>query len=233
MEMLLLNYLAKQNNQVEECLRGIRTNIQFCGTEIKSILITSTTPDEGKSSVTVELARSFAKSGKRVLIIDTDMRKTVMKNRYKIKTESGTPVKGLSHYLSGQTSADSILYQTNIPNMFMICAGQMVPNATEILDSKRFNNLMNASAEHFDYVLVDTAPLTAAIDSSVVAKRCDGAIMVIEPEANPTRIIQASKKQLEASGVRILGVVLNKVKASKNMYGKYYGAYYGKYYGNE
>lgn len=232
MEMLLLNYLAKQNNQVEECLRAIRTNIQFCGTEIKSILITSCTPNEGKSSVTVELARSFAKSGKRVLVIDTDMRKTVMKNRYQIKTESGVPIKGLSHYLSGQTSADSILYQTNVPNLYMICAGQMVPNTTEMLDSKRFQSLMNASQEHFDYVLVDTAPLTAAIDSSVVAKRCDGAIMVIEPEANPTRLVQSCKKQLDSSGVRILGVVLNKVKATKNMYGKYYGAYYGKYYGN-
>ena len=139
----------------------------------------------------------------------------------------------LSYYLSGQTSVDSILYRTNIPNMFMICAGQMVPSATEILDSKRFNNLMNVSQEHFDYVLVDTAPLTAAIDSSVATKRRDGAIMVIEPEANPTRVIQSSKKQLEASGVRILGVVLNKVKDSKNMYGKYYGTYYGKYYGND
>lgn len=232
MEMLLLNYLAKQNNQVEECLRAIRTNIQFCGTEIKSILITSCTPDEGKSSVTVELARSFAKSGKRVLVIDTDMRKTVMKNRYQIKTENGVPINGLSHYLSGQASADSILYQTNVPNLYMICAGQKVPNVTEILDSKRFQSLMNASREHFDYVLVDTAPLTAAIDSSVVAKRCDGAIMIIEPEANPTRLVQNCKKQLDSSGVRILGVVLNKVKATKNMYGKYYGAYYGKYYGN-
>lgn len=232
MEMLLLNYLSKQNNQVEECLRGIRTNIQFCGTEIKSILVTSCTPDEGKSSVTVELARSFAKTGKRVLVIDTDMRKTVMMNRYQIKTENGTPIKGLSHYLSGQTSADSILYQTNVPNLFMILAGQRVPNVTELLDSKRFNSLMNASVEHFDYVFIDTAPLTAAIDSSVIAKKCDGAIMVIEPETNPTRLVQNCKKQLDASGVRILGVVLNKVKATKNMYGKYYGAYYGKYYGN-
>ena len=232
MEMLLLNYLSKQNNQIEECLRGIRTNIQFCGTELKSILITSCTPDEGKSSVTVELARSFAKTGKKVLVIDTDMRKTVMKNRYQIKTENGTPIKGLSHYLSGQTSADSILYQTNVPNLFMILAGQSVPNVTELLDSKRFNSLMNASGEHFDYVFVDTAPLTAAIDSSIVAKKCDGAIMVIEPEANPTRLVQNCKKQLDASGVRILGVVLNKVKTTKNMYGKYYGAYYGNYYGN-
>lgn len=229
METLQLNNLAKQNIQIEECLRGIRTNIQFCGTDIQTILITSCTPDEGKSSVTVELARSFTTTGKRVLIIDTDMRKTVLKKRFQIKTENGGPIRGLSHYLSGQTDGEKILYQTNVKNLYMICAGQKVPNSTEILDSKRFDMLVNASKEHFDYILIDTAPLTAAIDSTIIAKRCDGAIMVVQPEANPTRLIQTSKKQLEASGVKILGVILNKVKTTKSMYGNYYGSYYGNY----
>ena len=118
----------------------------------------------------------------------------------------------------------------------MVFAGPSVPNPTEILEKKYFKMLMDFAKEHFDYVLIDCAPIGAAIDAAVIAKHCDGAILVISQGVASSRLIQSVKKQLEASGVRILGAVLNKVKMNKSGYGygygKYYGGYYGNYYGN-
>ena len=125
-----------------------------------------------------------------------------------------------------------MLYSTDIPRLFMIFAGPSVPNPTEILDKKYFKELMDFGKKHFDYILLDCAPLGAAIDAAVVAKHCDGAIIVIAQGVASGRMIIGTKKQLEASGVRILGAVLNKVKMKKSGYGSYYGGYYGNYYGS-
>ena len=116
--------------------------------------------------------------------------------------------------------------------IFMVFAGPTVPNPTEILEKDALDELVNISRKYFDYILIDCAPLGAAIDAAVVARVCDGAIMVIEQGAAGSRVILEHKKQLEASGVRILGAVLNKVKLnSSGYYGHYYKKYYGKYYG--
>ena len=115
----------------------------------------------------------------------------------------------------------------------MVFAGPTVPNPTEILEKDALDELVNISRKYFDYILIDCAPLGAAIDAAVVARVCDGAIMVIEQGAAGSRVIVEHKKQLEASGVRILGAVLNKVKLnSSGYYGRYYKKYYGKYYGH-
>ncbi len=114
----------------------------------------------------------------------------------------------------------------------MVFAGPSVPNPTEILDKKYFGELMEFARKHFDYVLLDCAPLGAAIDAAVIAKQCDGAIIVIAQGMASGRMISSAKRQLETSGVRILGAVLNKVKMKKIGYGSYYGGYYGGYYGS-
>ena len=124
------------------------------------------------------------------------------------------------------------MYRTNLDGIFMVFAGPSVPNPTEILEKNALDDLVNISKKYFDYVLIDSAPLGAAIDAAVIARVCDGAIMVIEQGAVGSRVINDHKKQLEASGVRILGAVLNKVKLnSSGYYGHYYKKYYGKYYG--
>ena len=239
MESITLNNLKENSYTMKESLRALKTNIQFCGDDVKSILITSSVPDEGKSTVTMDLARSLTESGKSVLVIDTDMRKSVLVGRLRAKAQNGE-VAGLSHYLSGQKKLDEILYATNNKRLFMVFAGPSVPNPTEILEKKYFTVLMEFAKEHFDYVLIDCAPIAAAIDAAVVAKHCDGAILVISQGVASSRLIMSVKKQLEASGIRILGAVLNKVKMGKSGYGygygygygKYYGGYYGSYYGN-
>jgi capsular exopolysaccharide synthesis family protein len=180
------------------------------------------------------LARALTDSGKKVLIVDSDMRKSVMIRRYHATLPNGKEILGLSHYLSGQSSASDILYQTSVNVIYMAFAGPSVANPTEMLEKKEFESFIDISKKRFDYILIDCAPLGAAIDAAVVARVCDGAIMVVEQGGVGARMIVEHKKQLEASGVRILGAVLNKVKMSNTgYYGHYYKKYYGKYYTNE
>ena len=215
MELVRFGKLKEQSYTMKESLRALKTNIQFCGDDIQTILITSSVPNEGKSTVAMDLARSLTESGKRVLFIDTDMRKSVLVGRLRAKTASGNDICGLSHYLSGQKKLEEVLYGTEVPRLFMIFAGPSVPNPTEILEKKYFEELLEFGKEHFNYIVLDCAPIGAAIDAAVVAKHCDGALLVIAQGMASARMIQGVKKQLEASGVRILGAVLNKVKSKE------------------
>lgn len=231
MQTVTFGKIHELSYSMKESLRALKTNIQFCGDDVQTIIITSTIPDEGKSTVTMDLGRSLTESGKRVLIIDTDMRKSVLVGRMRASSTHGE-VLGLSHFLSGQRKMDEVLYATEISKLFIVFAGPSVPNPTEILEKKYFDELLAFGKQHFDYILLDCAPLGAAIDAAVIAKKCDAAILVVAQGMATGRMINGAIKQLEASGVKILGAVLNKVKMKKGSYGKYYGNYYGGYYGN-
>jgi capsular exopolysaccharide synthesis family protein len=194
-------------------------------------MFTSSIPNEGKSTVTFDLSRSFTDSGKKVLFIDTDMRGSTLIGHLKAKQEDGKRIVGLSHYLSGQMSLDDILYETQIPNLTIVFAGPSVPNPTEILEKKYFEQLITYAREQYDYILIDCAPIGAVIDAAVIAKHCDGAILVIAQGVAGSRAIINAKRQLEAAEIRIMGVILNKVRQEKHHYGKYYSKYYSRYYG--
>lgn len=228
MQTVHLKNVKKQGYTMKESLRALKTNIQFCGDDNRVILITSSIPNEGKSTVSFELARSLTESGKKVLLIDTDMRKSVLVGRLRAVAEKGE-IKGLSHYLSGMNKMEDVVYVTDIDRLFMVFAGPSVPNPTEILEKVYFKELIEFGRKFFDYVLVDCAPIGAAIDAAVVAKQCDGAVLVVGQGMSKARMIKGVLKQLEASGIRILGVVLNKVKMNKKGYG--YGYHYGYGYG--
>ena len=215
-----------------EALRELRTNIGFCGDDIKTILFTSALPNEGKSTVVIDFARSLDESGKSVLVIDSDMRKSVLIGRHRAKAKDGEPIKGLSHFLAGLSKLDEVVYKTQLKQMHIIFSGPRVLNPTELLEKKYYSGLIHAIREKFDYVLIDCAPLGAAIDAAVIAKECDGAVIVVAQSEATSKMVLNVRRQLENSGVRILGAVLNKVDMKKaNYYGKYYGGYYGKYYG--
>lgn len=215
--------------RVNEAYKSLRTNVQFCGSDVKVIDFTSCTPNEGKSSVSFNLAVSFAETGKRVIMIDADMRKSVLAGRYKV----GGVEAGLAHYLSGQKTLEEVCMTTDVEGMDIIFSGPFVPNPAELIESEQFHRLVEYCREHYDYVLIDTPPLGSVIDSAIVARECDGAIIVIESDAVSYRFVQEVKSQLAKSDVRILGTVLNKVPmgGGKYGYGKYgYGKYgYGKY----
>lgn len=139
MELVKFGKLKEQSYTMKESLRALKTNIQFCGDDIRTLLVTSSVPNEGKSTVALDLARSLTESGKRVLFIDSDMRKSVLAGRLRASLASGGELCGLSHYLSGQRRLDEVLYGTQIQGLFMIFAGPSVPNPTEILEKKIFS----------------------------------------------------------------------------------------------
>ncbi len=233
METVQLKNVNNQSHGMIEALRALRTNLQFCGDDVKTILFTSYSQNEGKSTVVMDLARSMTDSKKSVLVIDGDIRKSVMVGRLAAQRERGREIYGLSHYLSGQKTMADVVFATDIPRLYMVFAGPSVPNSTELLEKNYFEKLVAFAREHFDYVLIDCPPLGATIDAAVIAKQCDGAVIVVAQGQTKSRMVADVKRQLEISGVRILGAVLNKVKAKRNgYYGKYYGKYYGTYYGN-
>lgn len=230
MEKVRLEKLEDMDYGITEAMRSLRTNISFCGDEIHSIIVTSTVPDEGKSELTMDLARAMVEDGKKVILLDGDLRKSVMVGRYGIVLEKKGTLYGMSHYLSGQKRLDEIICETNIEGLDLVVAGPVVPNPTEILGNHYFEEMLDELKQKYDMVLVDGTPLGSVIDTAVVAPKCDGAILVIEQGKVSKKFIQNAKKQLENSGVKILGVVLNKVKRhTTGYYKEYYKAYYGEY----
>ena len=228
-QTLKLKNSEKKDYHYEEAIKTLRTNIQFCGSSLKVIMFTSSLPDEGKSEITFALASSFGSIGKKVLLVDGDIRKSVLVKRYEIK---GNP-NGLSQYLSGQKPLDKVLYHTDTENLDMILAGPYSPDPAELLEDTLFKDMLEKSRNNYDYIIIDTPPMGSVIDGAIIASHCDGAVIVVESGTISYRLVQKVKSQLEKSGCRILGTVLNRVKAGyeKGYYKKYYGKTYGKYYG--
>ena len=211
--------------RVNEAYKSLRTNVQFSGTDVQVIDFTSCTPNEGKSSVSFNLAVSFADSGKRVVMIDADMRKSVLAGRYKV----GGVEAGLAHYLSGQKTLDEVCLKTDIEGMDIIFSGPFVPNPAELLESQNFHDLVQYCREHYDYVLIDLPPVLPVADALVLGTVVDGVVLVIESGEVKVDLARDVKKQLQHAGANILGVVLNKVRSEHLGYG--YGYYY--YYGSK
>lgn len=219
-------YRQELDYSANESYKSLRTNLLFCGEEKKVIAVTSCTPNEGKSTVSINLAMSLADSGKKVLFIDADLRKSVLTGRTEVEGE----IKGLSHLLSHQETIDNVIYSTNIPRFYIIYAGTVPPNPAELLGGNYFKKLLEAVRKIYDYVIIDTPPLGSVIDGAVIADACDGSILVIESGAVSYRFAQEVKEQMERCNCPILGVILNKVDMSRQgYYGKYYGKYYGEY----
>ena len=196
--------------------------IKFSGIDIKTIVVTSCYPNEGKSDVTFQLALEIGKMGKKVLVVDADIRKSAYVSRYQIKER----ISGLSQYLSGQRREADIIYRTNFEGVDMIFAGPTAPNPSELLEQESFSQLLGSLREKYDYVLIDTPPIANLIDAAIAAKQCDGAILVIESGTVSRRTALKAKEQLEMTGCRLLGAVLNKVDVRKDKYYSKYSYYY-------
>ncbi len=222
---------------VEEALNRLRVNFGFIGPEYKKILITSSTMGEGKSFIAFQLWRMLAESGKKVVLVDADVRKSILRTRHRIMGEDGG-YQGLAFYLAGQASIEDVVYETNIPNGYMVPVSYTVSNPSLLLQGERFPHLLDVLAQQFDYVLVDTPPVTAVADSNLIASHCDGAIFVVRGGATSRRVIANSLKQLEIAGCKLLGTVLNRVEAKDSPYyyrynKGYYNNYYYKSYGSD
>lgn len=220
-----LDKITDLDFKTKEAYKTLRTNVQFCGNDVKIISLTSCVPNEGKSMVSFNLAISMAETGKKVLFIDADLRKSVLIGRYKINKA----IKGLTQYLSGVEQLDDVRYSTNVKNMDLILSGPVPPNPAELLNNEKFTELLETARKEYDYVIIDTPPIGQVIDPAIVAQQTDGVIFLISQANISYKYAQKQIEQMRKSGCRILGAVLNKVDPEEK--GGYYGGYYGKYYG--
>jgi len=224
MKKLVMDLPEINDYRMVEGLNQLKTNLAFCGKDIKVITMTSSVPNEGKSSVSLSLSRTLAESGKKILMVDADLRKSVMAARYHIQGID----KGLSHYLTGQAEVEDIIYETGL---CITVAGPLTPDPTSILDSEQFEQFIENVRDMFDYVIIDAPPLGVVIDAVIIGKYTDGAVIVIEQGVIKRKIVQDVIKQLKRGEVRILGAVLNKVDERIGAYGNYEYKYSYSYYG--
>lgn len=221
--------------QAREAFNTLSTNLSFAGGDIKKIMVTSCQPQEGKSFVTMNLMRSFAELGMRVVLVDADIRASALQSSYDIRfiSEADQRYPGLTRYLAGRCPLEDILSRTNIPNAWMILSGRLVINSLPLLNSKRLGDLLQALAQQFDIVLVDAPPVGTIIDAARIATLCDGTLFVVQSQAVSHFQLKNAIHQIEKAGCSILGTVLNqyddRMYADKYYYsGKYY-SHYGTY----
>ena len=212
---------------VEEAMNRLRINIKFCGKNTRKILLTSCLPNEGKSTVSSYLWKMLAEAGFPTVLVDVDLRKSVMKSRFQI--EYGEDMKGLNHYLSGLAEYEEVVYETNIQNGYIVPCTQLLENPSALLEDVRFRELLDKLAEHYRFVIIDTPPLGSVSDGALVASMCDGAVLVVRAGDTPKAMIRQSLHEIEQSGCKLLGTVLNRAEVKSRAYGKYYGKYANKY----
>ena len=213
---------------VEEAMNRLRINIKFCGKNTRKILLSSCLPNEGKSTISAYLWKMLAEAGFPTVLVDVDLRKSVMKKRFQIEYEED--MKGLNHYLSGLAEYDEVVYETNIQNGSLVPCTQLLENPSALLEDVRFQELLDKLAQNYRFVIIDTPPLGSVSDGALIASMCDGAVLVVCAGETPKAMIQQSMYEIEQSGCKLLGVVLNRAEVKGRAYGKHYGKY-GKKYG--
>lgn len=217
--------LAKK---AEEYYNALRTNIQLSGNNLQVISITSVKPGEGKSTTSTNIAWAFARAGYKTLLVDADIRNSVMSGVFKSREK----ITGLTEFLSGTTDLSHGLCDTNVENLFVVQAGSISPNPTALLQSENFSTMIDTLRKYFDYIIVDTAPIGIVIDAVIITQKCDASVLVTAAGEANRKDVQKAKDQLEQTNKPFLGVVLNKFNTSAEKYGSYgeYGSYgnYGR-----
>jgi protein-tyrosine kinase len=206
---------------IAEQYRTIRTNIEFSAidTELRSIMITSASPSEGKSTTVANLAIVFAQQNKKVLLIDADLRRPTV--HYTFRTEN---LRGLTNVLTGQASLDGVVSPTEVPNLEVLTCGPIPPNPAELLSSNAMTNLLEQAKEQYDMVIIDTPPVLAVTDGQVLANKTDGVVLVVKSgQTEVEAAIKAKELLLNAKG-KLLGTILNYKKQEQGEYYYYYGS---------
>lgn len=206
-----------------EAVNMICSSIAFAGKNMKRIAVTSGEAGNGKTFTSMEVALAAAKRGKKVVLIDADLRKSVMREKYGIELRGGD--KGLSHYLSGQCSLESVLYETNYANLTLLPVGKTVLTPLPLLTSEDFSLLIDTVAQRYDLILIDTPPIGMVIDSAEIAQKCDGIIIVTEYNHSTLRELRNIQKVMEQARCPVLGCVINKVTVSRLSQKRYYYRY--------
>ena len=208
-----------------EQFRAVRTNIKFSiiGNKDRTISITSADPSEGKSVFSSNLAATFAQQGEKTILIDADLRRPTVHKTFMISNQNG-----LSNLLTGSINLDEVIKKTDIDNLDVITSGPIPPNLAELIGSANFKKMLNELNEKYDWILIDTPPVNAATDASLIASDCYGTVLVV-PQSIANKIdVNNAVEQLNRVHAKILGAVMNRVNIKESAgYGGYYGGYYG------
>lgn len=210
----------KLDEYMQEAYCSLRTNLQFCGlgNSLKTIAVTSCNPNEGKSTVSLNLAVSITSLDKRVLLVDADLRKP-----RSLKGIEHNDNYGLSNYLSHMVDFEDVVCNTNVKFLHMTLCGPKPPKPAELLATGRFDEFISEAKKNYDVVIFDTPPLGSVIDAAIISPKMDGTILVIESNTVDYKMAQRVKEQLHRSNSKVIGAVLNKL--GKKNYKDYHSSY--------
>lgn len=199
-----------------ESYKSLRTNLEFStfDGELKVILLTSSIPDEGKSSVSINIAKTLADTGKKVLLIDGDLRSPTVGRYLRVRRDV---TQGFSTVLSGKASLKESIYTYNASRFDVMLSGPIPPNPAELLSRNLTEHVLNELKELYDYILIDTPPVGVVSDATVLSRYVDGALFVVRHNSTNKEVARDALKRLKASKVNVLGVVVNDYDSSKDL----------------
>ncbi len=204
---------------VAESYRTIRTNLNFAeGDQIcRSIMVSSVAPLDGKSTTISNLAVVMAQAGKKVLLVDADLRKPMQHMIFQVSNQ-----KGLTNFLLQQVPVEELTHEGLVDNLSLLTSGPIPLNPAEIIDSERCRSLWPALLKKYDYIFIDAPPVLAVTDAVIISTQVDGVILVVSSASTRIEMAKEAKEKFRSANARILGVVVNKVKMNEKEYGYYY-----------
>ena len=214
--------LMDQSSPISEQYRTIRTNIRFASSadkEIKTIVITSSGPGEGKSTTSANLSVVFANSGQKVLLVDADLRKPTVHKTFNLTNNIG-----FSNLLSTGDHIDSVVQETVVPNLHVLTSCPKAPNPSELLGSSRMEKLLLDLKEVYDFVIFDMPPIVAVTDAQIMSSKVDGTLMVIREDVSRKESLYKARDLLGMVNANVLGAVYHGAKNASDQGYYYYGS---------
>lgn len=227
MDFNILSDYRTLDEDVLDAIKTLRTNIQFASIsrEIKTIVMTSCIPNEGKSTISTFLAMAMAETGKKTLLVECDLRHTTLRKRMKIPRNNG-----MVNYLQGNVTLEEAISITAHENLYFLDAETRVPNPVEVISSQMYLDMVAKLRDMFDVVILDTPPVGTFIDAALFASNADATIVLVRPGVVEKRLFKKCIEQLEKANANIIGVILNGIEqVHAGYYGKYYNRKYYKY----
>lgn len=221
---------ADPKSPASEAYRSLRTNVQFAGLDqpCRTIVITSSSAGEGKTTTVANFGIVVAQAGSRVCLIDSDLRRPTLHRMFGLNN-----ARGLSSALLEGKAFREIAQQTRVPNLWILTSGPLPANPAELVGSKRMREYMDAATADFDLIICDTPPIISVSDGVALAAQCDGVIIVVRAGAIPDEVVRRAIGQIEAVHGRVLGVLLNSINLRRDSYYYDYYRYYHAYYGSD
>jgi non-specific protein-tyrosine kinase len=218
--------IEQPRSPIAEAFRSLRTNLQFASvdTPLRTLLVTSPSPSDGKTTVVANLGIVLAQSGRKVVLVDADMRRPMVHEKLKLKNRNGLS----SLFVADKIDLNGSLQKTVAENFMALPVGEIPPNPAELLGSEKMYDILEEIGKLADIILVDSPPVIAVTDSVILAHRVDGVLLVIKPGITKMEAARQAVEQLQRAGANILGIVLNDVDMSRSRYGYYH--YKGYYY---